>query len=29
MMAPVPEFGGSFIHPEGRDSYEIDFNYRF
>jgi iron complex outermembrane receptor protein len=28
-VIPAPEFGGSFIHPAGRDSYGIDFNYRF
>lgn len=28
-VIPAPEFGGSFIHPGARDSYGIDFNYRF
>lgn len=25
----APEFGGSFIHPGARDSYGVDFSYRF
>jgi len=29
MPFSAPEFGGLFIHPAGRDSYRIDFNYRF
>ena len=28
-IIPAPEFGGSFIHPGAKDSYGIDFNYRF
>ena len=28
-VIPAPEFGGSFVHPSARDSYGIDFNYRF
>ena len=28
-VIPAPEFGGSFIHPSARDSYGIDFTYRF
>ena len=28
-VIPAPEFGGSFIHPGAKDSYGIDFNYRF
>ena len=25
----APEFGGSFIHPGAKDSYGVDFIYRF
>ena len=28
-VIPAPEFGGSFIHPGAKDSYGVDFNYRF
>ena len=28
-IIPAPEFGGSFVHPGAKDSYGIDFNYRF
>jgi iron complex outermembrane receptor protein len=28
-VIPAPEFGGSFVHPGVKDSYGIDFNYRF
>ena len=28
-IIPAPEFGGSFIHPGAKDSYGVDFNYRF
>jgi len=28
-IIPAPEFGGSFVHPSAKDSYGIDFNYRF
>lgn len=28
-VIPAPEFGGSFLHPSARDSYGIDFTYRF
>lgn len=28
-VIPAPEFGGSFIHPSARDSYGVDFIYRF
>jgi iron complex outermembrane receptor protein len=28
-VIPTPEFGGSFIQPSARDSYGIDFTYRF
>jgi len=28
-VIPAPEFGGSFVHPGAKDSYGIDFNYRF
>lgn len=28
-VIPAPEFGGSFIHPSARDSYGIDYSYRF
>jgi iron complex outermembrane receptor protein len=28
-IIPAPEFGGSFVHPGSKDSYGIDFNYRF
>jgi iron complex outermembrane receptor protein len=28
-VIPAPEFGGSFIHPSARDSYGVDFTYRF
>ena len=28
-VIPAPEFGGSFTHPSARDSYGIDFTYRF
>ena len=28
-VIPSPEFGGSFIHPSARDSYGVDFTYRF
>jgi iron complex outermembrane receptor protein len=28
-VIPAPEFGGAFIHPSARDSYGIDFTYRF
>lgn len=28
-VIPAPEFGGSFIHPSARDSFGIDYTYRF
>lgn len=28
-VIPAPEFGGSFIHPSARDSYGVEFTYRF
>lgn len=28
-VIPAPEFGGSFNHPSARDSYGVDFVYRF
>ena len=28
-VIPAPEFGGSFTHPSARDSYGVDFTYRF
>ena len=28
-IIPAPEFGGSFIHPGPKDSYGVDFHYRF
>jgi iron complex outermembrane receptor protein len=28
-IIPAPEFGGSFIHPGAKDSYGVDFIYRF
>ncbi len=28
-VIPAPEFGGSFDHPSSRDTYGVDFTYRF
>jgi len=28
-IIPAPEFGGSFVHPGAKDSYGVDFSYRF
>jgi len=28
-VIPAPEFGGSFIHEADKDSYGLDFTYRF
>jgi iron complex outermembrane receptor protein len=28
-VIPAPEFGGTFNHPSARDSYGVDFTYRF
>lgn len=28
-VIPAPEFGGSFIHPSARDSFGVDYTYRF